>query len=172
MRSLGRLRSPVRPGLPPPAPDRRGDFSIDAIGRIIEHVRVEGTVDGAPFDRPDEVDALTEVFISAFPTVDYGDPAWGDEGLWTQHDAIDMDFPDPTPDQSWKGRTDAATRLAPIAGGSDDIPPEYHPTDADWEEHRRMFDEIDQGDVEPPARNPLGLVSREFAERLAYGRID
>ena len=47
------------------------DFSPEAIGRIIDHVRAEGCIDGARFVRPDEIDPLTEVFINAFPEVDY-----------------------------------------------------------------------------------------------------
>jgi hypothetical protein len=84
--------------------------------------------------------------------------------LETLRDAISvyLDPPDGrTPDRNF-------SRLAPIAGGCDDIPAEYHPTEEDWEEYHRMFDQIES---EPPARNPLGLGSRDFAERLAYGHL-
>jgi hypothetical protein len=61
--------------------------------------------------------------------------------------------------------------LAPIAGGCDDIPAEYHPTESDWASYREWADEIDRGDVEPDDHKRLGIVSRDFAERLAYGHL-
>lgn len=67
---------------------------------------------------------------------------------WTATDATDGDFPDPTPDEHWKGRTDAATLLAPICGGSvDEVPPEYHPTDADWASYREWCESVDAIDA-------------------------
>jgi hypothetical protein len=106
------------------------DFSIDAIGAIIEHVRAEGCIDGARFVRPDEIDPLTEVFINAFPEVAWDDPAWLiDSDLWTASDSLDWDFPDPAPDANW-------SRMKPIAGDQD-IPPPYEPTPEDWESYRQ-----------------------------------
>jgi hypothetical protein len=33
-----------------------------------------------------------------------------------------------------------------------------------------MFDQV-ESEPQSPVRNPLGLVSRDFAERLAYGHL-
>jgi hypothetical protein len=127
-------------------------FSENAVEAIVDHAREHGTLEGSRCLRHDELDDATEAFVAGFEPVDYDSREWDeDPGLWTPHDAIDLDFPDPTPDQSWRGRTDAATLLAPIAGGSvdedrhwtrmkpisggaiDDIPPPYEPSEADRE---------------------------------------
>ena len=131
-----------------------GDFSPAAIGRIIDHVRTEGTVDGAPFVRPDEVDALTEVFISAFPAVPYDDPAWGPPPPVVIPDAPDWHV---TQLPGYRESLAASgielvpadgSSLAPISGGSDDdTPPFYEPSPADWADYHAWCDSMDRIDA-------------------------
>jgi hypothetical protein len=119
------------------------DFSIDAIGAILEHVRTEGTIDGARFVRPDEIDALTEVYISAFPEVPYDLPEWGEP------EVIMPDAPDFAVTQrpgywealaadgigSWPpidGEDERWSRMPPIDGGADD---HFEPSEQDWKDY-------------------------------------
>jgi hypothetical protein len=121
-------------------------------------------------DQLREIRAAIDTHLADEESVPYDSPEWDDDGLWTTADAIDEDFSDPVRDASWNSRTDAATLLAPIAGGCDDIPAEYHPTEENWAEYHKMFDQV-ESDPQPPVRNALGLVSRDFAERLANGHL-
>ena len=92
--------------------------------------RPRGSSTAPQYVRPDEVDALTEVYIRGFIEVPYDSAEWGP--------LPDDDHDDRTPDRAWPGRTAAVTALLPISGGAlDDIPPSYEPTPEDWAEYRR-----------------------------------
>jgi hypothetical protein len=102
---------------------------------------------------------------AAYPPVPYDSREWDEEDdHWVCNDAdliytrtLTMKFfdvaalPDPTPDQNWKGRTDAVTLLAPIAGGSDDEPPiieaPFEPSEEDWADNRAWCETVDRIDA-------------------------
>jgi hypothetical protein len=120
-----------------------GDFSITAIGRILDYVRSEGVIDGAPFIRFEEVDELTDAYIDEFPAVPYDSREWdADPSNWGSTDVLDYDdnYPD-APDWSWAGRGDDVTLLPPIAGGA-----HFEPSESDWESYRSWADAVDRID--------------------------
>jgi hypothetical protein len=54
------------------------------------------------------------------------------------------DFPDSTPDESWAGRRDDVTLLAPIVGGCDQP---FEPTEKDWADYRAWCESVDRLDA-------------------------
>jgi hypothetical protein len=157
-------------------------FSSSAVDRVTRWVADHGTLADAPYLYPEEIDPLTEVFISAFPEVAWDDPAWLIDGdLWTTHDALDLAIPAPDDSAEWgpldvipdapdfmiTRRPGYAESLAadgielvdadgdplpPIAGGQD-IPPEYHPTPEDWAAYEAWCRTVDYLDGFNAARD-------------------
>jgi hypothetical protein len=147
-----------------------GSFSTHAVDRVCAWVADHGSLADALYLYPEEIDPLTEIFISAFPEVAWDDPAWlADDGHWTPHDALDLAIPAPddpaewgpldvipdAPDYHVTRRPGYAESLAadgielvdadgdplpPIAGGADD---HFEPSPEDWREYERWSRTLD-----------------------------
>jgi hypothetical protein len=116
---------------------------------ICRHAIAEGTLAGLPDGHldPEDVAAAEQVLVDGFEPVSYDEPAWGedydpDAGFIPPPVAVepDDDFPDPTPDERWEGRTPRLMALPPISGGS---PEEYVPTAEDLREYGEWSAQLD-----------------------------